>query len=489
MIDESTSLMSHSTAYHRGSQYRDTIQERIVPFALFTLSLLVYMYFAFYVNQNWISNDGGAYHRMAVNLAEGNGLSMEMQEPYDKQFFREPGYPFFFSIACQLNKLLGNKNEFLTQCRMENPNKYPNNYTEITILRLLQAILASIVVILFFYIMRSFLVYRVALTISIFFVFYLPFAYNVTQTMREMLVTLQLFTINYLVIKLAESKVPLIWDAIIGLIAASLILTLQAYVFILPLFALSSYMIRRDYRRTVLSWTIITLVFIAGVTPWIYRAYNEYSDLRVAKTFGVSYTYEMKKYFDANAKALRIDFKGQRGHYRKVLNDEYWVPGRLQFERSFSGYYESMADSLKREINTKELNTFSKQLTYVMNHIVINNYRKSLIWPLWRPNYPSSISSNLNSENKWSMLFSLLAGVVVSGIALWGMYIKLRSVWYYIPVFVFHFIMIPVMADEGRRVIPFLPFLFMFFMLGLWDVVHLIKNKSIRQLAHVLGLV
>lgn len=444
---------------------------------LFSVSLLFYSGLALWFNQNWISNDGGAYHKMAVNLAEGRGFSKEIQQPYDKQFFREPGYPFYVSMACQINKLLGNENNFLDTSKMDNKNRYPDSHTELIILRFLQAIIASFIVVLFFFIMCRFLAYRDALVVAFLFIFYLPFAYNVTQTMRELLVTLQLVSINYLVIRSGKSDRTLLYDSIIGLVAVSLILTLQAYVFILPFFLLSSYMISRDLRKTVKSWTIISLLIIAGTTPWIYRAYKEYPDVRVAKTFGVSYTYEMKKYFDANAKALWIDFNGEGKHYREVLNNEYWVPGRVQFERSFNGYYKSKADSLIREIHVQELNTASKRIKFTLKHILINNYRKSLYWPIWRPNYPQDISSALSSEHRFSMVLSMIAGGIVLLFFVWGLIVKLKATWIYLPIFTFHFLMIPLLADEGRRVIPFLPFYFMFGVLGFNDITVRLRSR------------
>jgi hypothetical protein len=75
------------------------------------------------------------------------------------------------------------------------------------------------------------------------------------------------------------------------------------------------------------------------------------------------------------------------------------------------------------------------------------------------------------------MLISVGMGIIITILSLAGMILFIGKTWYYIPVFVFHFLMIPFMADEGRRVLPFLPFYFMFLVLGIIYIINKIRVK------------
>jgi hypothetical protein len=447
---------------------------------LLVVALFVYLVLALTINQRYIGSDGRSYQRMAVNIAEGNGYSNSIEPPFERQFFREPGFPFFFSIACFINKQAGNENIPLSY-KDPSPGYYESPHTEILILRILQAFLASLSVWLFYKTLLFFLKPRLAVLISFLFIFYLPFTIFVTFPQREILVTTLLTGMGYLYLKSATLNKPLWFDIIFGLLAAYLVLTLQAYIFILPIFLLSHIFITKNIKKSLKSLTIICSVFILGVAPWSYRGYKEANDIRAIKSFGISYTYEFRKFHEANARAYYADFEGNKKIYKQQIYNAYSEPGKLMFEKSFNGYYLSYADSLNNAINLKAAETKMDWFKYNIRNVLTINFRKAMVWPLWKTDYRKNISSILEENGSKVMIISMAIGIIISLLSISGMILFIRKTWLFMPVFVFHFLMIPFIADEGRRVLPFLPFYFMFFLLSIHYIVHKIKSRQNRE--------
>ncbi|HCT29685.1 MAG TPA: hypothetical protein DIW31_02880 [Bacteroidales bacterium] len=446
---------------------------------IFIISIIFYISIALFVNTPFIGSDGRSYQRMAVNIAEGNGFSNSIAPPFEKQFFREPGYPCFFSIACSVNKLLGNTNVAL-EYKDDNPGYYEGSHPEIIILRILQAILASLTVLFFYKTLLFFLDPILSAIISFLFIFYLPFAIFVTFPQREILVTAILTFMGFLFIRSATSNKNLWFDILFGILAAVLVLTLQAYVFILPFFLIAHIVISKSFKKSAISATIIAGVFLLGVTPWIYRAYNEVNDLRVIKSFGVSYTYEYKKFHDANAKAYYADLDGNAAFYKSKIVESYNESGKIMFEKSYNGFYTKYADSLNNVINQKALSSNFDWLKFKVKSIVQINFRKAFFWPFWKPDFRKNISTILSEDSRLSIQIALAIGFFIGFIALFGIILFIKKTWYFLPVFTFHFLMIPLMADEGRRVLPFLPFIFMFFVLSSIYLYYSIRKKLLK---------
>jgi 4-amino-4-deoxy-L-arabinose transferase-like glycosyltransferase len=435
-------------------------------YLIFITALSFYLFLAIAVNQKFIGSDGRSFQRMAVNIAEGNGFSSKIDPPYEPQFFREPGFPFLFSLACRINSALGNENIHLPYEVLEF-GYHDTSHTEIVILRTIQSLLAALSVLLFFKITLTFLKPKVALTVALLFIFYLPFSIFVTYPQREMLVAFLLMAMAYLFILSAKSQKSLLYDILFGITAAFLVLTLQAYVFILPVFLLSHWMITKSFAKTLKSAFVIAIVFLIGVAPWTYRGYKEANDWRVVKTFGVSYTYEFKKFHDANFKAYYMNLDNNAEEFRQRVINGYHEPGKIMFEKSFNGYYTSYADSLMKVIEENRNESVGDMLKRTVTDLISVNFRKALIWPLWKPDYRKNISELLSGEHRMQMILSMTAGILVFLISITGMIKYIPKLWYFLPVFIFHALMIPLMATEGRRVMPYLPFYFMFFILGI----------------------
>jgi len=446
---------------------------------LVTLTALVfYLFLAVFINRNYIGSDGRSNQRIAVNIAEGNGFSITIDPPYEPHFFSQPGFPYLFSIACRINRVLGNENIHLPYEVLEF-GYHDSSHTEIIILRIIQALLAAFSVLLFYKIMLTFLNSKVALIIAVLFIFYLPFSIFVTIPQREMLLTFLLMTMACLFILSARSQKSLLYDILFGITTAFLVLTLQAYVFILPVFLLSHWMITKSFAKTVKSASVIAIVFLIGVAPWTYRAYKEAKDWRVVKTFGISYTYEFKKFHDTNYEAFFMNLDNNAEEFSHRVVSEYHGSGKMMFEKSFNGYYTNYADSLMKVIRERRNETVTDMLKRTVTDLISINYRKALIWPLWKPDYRKNISELLSGEYRMQMILSMSAGILIFLISITGMIMYIPKLWYFLPVFIFHFLMIPLMAYEGRRVLPYLPFFFMFFMLAIFSIVNFIKTKRI----------
>ncbi|HAF30837.1 MAG TPA: hypothetical protein DCG75_17495 [Bacteroidales bacterium] len=455
-------------------------QKKNTGFIIFIAGLFFYLFIALFINKQYIGSDGRSFQRMAVNISEGNGYSDDIDPPFEKQFFREPGFPYFFSGACVLNKLFGKENIALSYNNPK-PGYFDKTHTEIFILRILHALLASLTVWLFYKILLFFLKPQLALLISFLFIFYLPFSIFVTFPQREILVTALLTGMGYLFLQSASTDKSFWFDIIFGLLSAVLVLTLQAYIFILPVFLISHILITKSIKKTFKSVSIISIVFILGVAPWSYRGYKEAKDLRAIKTFGISYTYEFRKFHEANAKAYFANLNGNGDLYRQKIIEGYSESGKQMFEKSFNGYYLHYADSLNKVIGLNAFSSKSNQANFFLKNILFKNFRKALIWPFWKQDYRKNISSLLKNNNQILMAISLFLGIVIAIFALLGMVKYIFKIWFYIPVFTFHFLMIPFMSDEGRRMLPFIPFYYMFFILGLVFFYHLIRKRFFNQ--------
>ena len=264
-------------------------------------------------------------------------------------------------------------------------------FRSIFILRILQALLASLSVWFFYKTILFYLKPKLAVYISFFFIFYIPFGIFVTFPLREMLITTLLIGMGYLFLKSATLPKTLWFDISFGLLASALVLTLQAYVFILPFFLVSHFVISKNVKKTLKSVALIGFVFILGVAPWSYRGYLEANNLKAVKTFGISYTYEFKKFHDSNAKAYFINLDGNGEMFLKRIIQEYEESGKQMFEKSFNGYYIHYTDSLNSVIHSKALKSNFENLKYNIHKLITKNYRKALIWPLWKPDRKSVV--------------------------------------------------------------------------------------------------
>lgn len=465
--------MLHLYQFIRKTLQSDSGKIQII---LIVASMLFYLIIALFINKGYIGPDGRSYQRMAVNLAEGNGYSNSIQPPFERQFFREPGYPYFFSLACIVNKTLGRKNVHL-EYKTDRPGFYVGEHREINILRIMQALLAVLTVLLFYRVLLVFLRPEIASLISLLFIFYLPFAIYITFPQREILVTALSMGLCLLFLKSATSTRTAVYDIVFGVLAALLVLTLQVYIYILPFFLVCHYYITRNYKKTLRSALLAALAFVISVSPWAYRGYLEANNIKVVKTFGVSYTYEFKRYHDVNARAYFENLNGKGDYYISKIIDGYSEPGKTMFEKSFSGYYANYADSLQRVLKEQRSGGLAERLV-MMTKTQTDKIRKALVWPIWKTDYRKNISTLLEEGKGVSMYTSLAAGVLVAFLSLFGMVLNIRKTWQYIPVFLFHLVAIPILASEARRVLPFIPFYFMFFILA---VVFSIRPKDGRE--------
>ncbi|MFZ5940821.1 MAG: hypothetical protein ACOYXB_09620 [Bacteroidota bacterium] len=457
---------------HKNNRKRGTL--------LFFSSLAVYLLIALLVNRQFIGSDGRSYQRMAVNMAEGNGFSNSLEAPYEKMFFREPGYPFFFSLACRINKLAGNTNLPLPYAD-PTPGYYGSGHSEILILRLLQAVLAALTVLFFYRILLLLMKPRPAFLIPLAFILYFPFAVYVTFPQREILETTLMTLMSWLFLKSALEKKSLLYDLLFALLAAALILTLQAYVYILPFFLLSHFLLSGSIRKTLISTLTIATVFILGILPWGLRAYNTAHDLRVFKSFGTSYTYEYRKFHEANARAYRLNLDGEGEKYKERIVASYQEPGKTMFEKSFDGSYIASADSLNNITAQLATGSLTERISSFTRLQLKNNVRKALIWPLWKSDYRKNLST-LGQEGKASLMAALLPAILVALLFLSGLLLYGLRTWFLFPVFTFHLVMIPVMADEARRMLPWLPWYFMYSLIALYLIIKTFSRKPGREI-------
>jgi len=103
------------------------------------------------IDRNVFSYDGIAYHNVAINIVENNIYSEQINEPFNQYFFREPGYPLFLAGIYKDWKSFRGDLTYINAVRYENdPIKYISEYNEIKFAKLVQIVIDSVGVCLFY---------------------------------------------------------------------------------------------------------------------------------------------------------------------------------------------------------------------------------------------------------------------------------------------------------------------------------------------------
>jgi len=428
---------------------------------LFIISLTFRIILGIYYNPHHIAPDGTGYYRIAVNLEKGNGYSISEKAPYELFFLREPGYPYFLAIGLNIFNFLGGDVEYLKAYNIETRtiSEIPGS---IKFIRIWQAFFDSLSVLIFFSLLKLVLRQRYALTIAGVLSIYSTIGIYCTNILRGSFTLFLSLCFSYFLARFIngrKSKDLIIFSVFGGIC----ILTFQVYKaipFILFIFMII-YTKRFYYslKTTIISGCIMLFITL----PWVYNVYNYYPDIRVIKTFGSSFTHELRNYNIAQFKDMYYNSLD-----RSSIDFEWNKPSKIQFERSFNGFYKMRTDSLNKLTNEniiskrKVKNAFSAARKTIFFNSIAPFKRKAI------KNYPVYTSLMILSMFVIGILF--IIGFV-------QFYKKAYIVLFF---FYFHILFFFLLGDEYRRSLPAQPFFLMFSILAIFFIYFrfIKKNKT-----------
>lgn len=422
-----------------------------------------------------IGSDGLTYHKIATNLASGNGYSADQDQPYTPYFFREPGYPVFLSVILRGYELLS-KDQLSHIDSFDSNRESTTGYRQdIFWIKVIQCIVSSLSILLFYFILKHWLGCKRAFILSLMVAIYYPYAIASLSLVRETLSSFLLLAINLIYISL---KTPMRADTMkylaLGLLSGLLTLTLQLYVVFLPFIIVLSILYLKNFKRVIVMALLSGIAFCLTIAPWISRTYNHYPDIRIVKSLGTSYTHELKDYLDTLYLGFRLDNHKGRDFYQDRMVAEYWQPASEIFTKSFSGYYSHQADSLKGELSAKFLAGSKQKSSYYSSELMMR-FRKTFLQPIWTIQ-GESISASLSGEHRHGMLIGIIFGAILGLAGIIGAIFYAKTTWLLFPVMLFHLVLFWAIGDEGRRMLAFRPFFVTYGLIVCYQIIRLVGS-------------
>jgi hypothetical protein len=421
---------------------------------LFVVALAVRLTILAFFDHNIVHPDSNGYHRLAVNLVHGHGLSLQNAQPFERSFLREPGYPVFlaaiYAVVDRFDPV-----EDIQDYDRQGIGRLNRCYPEIVVAKTVQATMDAAATVLVFSILAMLAAPAMAFVSALAYALFINSAFNSLFLLREALVVFLLLVLNLLYLKYLSGEAQRLWLALIGAATGLLILVFQFHVVILPVFFALVLARSRQFWTTVRHTALVGAVAVAVVAPHGLAAYRFYPDVRIFKTCGVSLTHEMLAYYGA---ALRAQYYGVLTAADTArVGQECNRSSREQFERSFNGYYASRTAALEAAapeglVSRRKVMKYLSHAKNALCHTQIGRYaRKDMV----RKYGALAIAQSLGIPIVIGLLG--LAGAVAYG---------QRQLVFLLPV-VTYALFFWILGSENRRMIILQPFLIYFALLFL----------------------
>ena len=418
---------------------------------IFLLALIFRIFIINVLNTDTIAPDGTGYHRLAYNLFNGNGYTVPTYPPFTKYYFREPGFPLFLSLSFNISKLFGNEIENLTYDDYKILNKAP----EITTAKYMNAILSSLSCVLFFLLISSILKLNFSYLISIIFCFYYPYAFHVTHILRETLQSFLALSMCYALLQYFKYE-KFKYLMLTGFFWGLLNLTFQSSVVFIASIPIFIWIFKKSFVKAIVPSLIVGLFMFITVSPWLIRTYIDYPDWRIIKSFGTSFTPELRNW---GSSVLKAEYYGliNEEERKDIINKEwYGLTDDEKFELSWDGTLTKKADSINALINEP-----------FISRRQIEKY-SIYFYKAWFPTKILSISTReLIKTRPFFATMLILPIIFISLFAFIGVF-KFYTRFFKINIVFSTFIAIFfIIGTEYRRMLPALPFIFLYGMLGM----------------------
>lgn len=427
---------------------------------LFVVALITRLSILILFDHNRVPPDGTIYHRIAVNLVRGNGFSNQEQPPFEKFYFREPGYPFFLAGVYSLVNLAVPV-QYIETDRMEN-HKLDSIHPEIVAAKTVQILLDSLGMVLLFFILLKISNLKIAFLSVLVTALFFNLAFHSILILRESLIVFLLLVLNYFYIEYVQSDRKPFRLMMMGTTIGLLILLFQVHAVIIPILFVLMIFKSKSLKTSVIHISLTALFAILVTLPHLLNVYMFYPDIRIVKTFGSSFTHELIKY----DKAVTLLYLNQLISEEEAYQMRDWSkPSRIQFERSFNGYYTQKADEFKVRVSKVKNNTSNGFQRRIRSYL--DKLRKSIF--LTKLTYFSG--SSLVKSYGFLILIPLVIFPVLIGCAgILGLLLTGRRVLVYLLPFISYLLLFWLLGSEYRRMIVLQPFL-IFFGILLFDKV------------------
>ena len=137
-----------------------------------------------------------------------------------------------------------------------------------------------------------------------------------------------------------------VYIIILSILYATLILTFQIHILMFPYIILFLYTKEKNIHLTLKKSLIGFIIVITVLSPWLYRSYKYYPDIKIFKNVGLSFTSEQMAWVSSMRKALRYNLIS-RDEFYTYMQWWYSTPEDLKFKYSFDGTYKQCSDSIK----------------------------------------------------------------------------------------------------------------------------------------------
>ncbi len=424
-----------------------------------------------------ITSDGITYYNYAVNI-KNTGTYSSAIEPTEENFFREPGYPYYLasmlSVYHMKNKALYlEKKDSLT-------NEIKEYRSDIVFIRYSQLFLMICSIVVFYAFLINITSKVLARVTSFLCAAYYPFIVHSIYILREPLLVL-IFTLYAYLLTLYLKDNRTIFLILSAILAGLMTLTFQVMVVFIPI-SVFLLLISPNNKRIIMKAkeSIIFCIFaVMIISPWIYKVYRYYPDIRVAKTMGSALTYESWDY------AISVGAASRRGvidrdELSKIKNDNWYLLSSKEiFDRSFNGWYKEQTAIW----NSKNHNTSPSIALKLKGKLkkYWNNYYRNWIRHSWPP-------LNFKERDGYSvfMLIPFLISAFIGVISTAGLFVcTIRERFFYILPYLFFILgAIVFFGSEKRRSIPFMPmilFLFVYMIVFICRYIIGIQKRKIGE--------
>lgn len=434
-------------------------------FILFVIALLIRLSILIFFDNNTIEPDGTGYHRIAVNLVKGHNFSNQEAEPYEKSYFREPGYPFFLAGIYSIINIF-HPVQYIKNFNIET-YKLDKYYPEIIAAKTVQIFLDSFGIVLLFLILMEISNIKIAFLTGLLTATFFNLAFYNVYILRETLVVFLLLGLNFFYVKYILKENMHLWLLLIGITIGLLILVFKVHIFILPVLFVLMFLRSKSLKKSILHASIVTIVTIVIILPHNINVYRFYPDVRVFKTLGNSYTYEMGKYTLAIVKS---EYYGILTHEEGSALQDWNNNSKEQFKKTFNGYYLAKADSLNSLV--KESLVAKRKI-----EIYFTNFRKSFFLTK-TGNY--SGKELINNYGYLILIPLVILPVLIGIFGIIGLLYYWRTYLFYLLPFLVYLSLFWILGDEYRRMIILQPFLIFF---GVLLLNKILEYKGIHWLA------
>lgn len=438
-------------------------------FFLFLTALLFRIILIFTYQVDQLTADSVGYHKIGVNIMNGNGMSISCYAPFEKHYFREPVYPFFLALSCKLFTFLTDKKiEYLMSCEEHITGSYfsfnPGKHPEIFFIRFIQSFIDALSVIVLFLILCNFFSVSSAFIISFFYSFYYPVAIHVTYLLRE---TVQLFitlVMAYAFLKiLTVKKKQWLWILFFSFFWSLSNLILQVTIVIPAVMLLFLYINKKSVLQSLFTVAVSIILMLLTISPWLIHIYHFYPDIRIIKTFGCSFTHEMLKY----QHAVNILEKNRIITENEAKSMRQWNKNaKEQFRLSYDGTYTNFAKSVQEKY---------------INRVTVKQRLVSLVTKFYKSWFKTKITFKGTKQffNESPIIHGLLLGIpiLIGILAFIGIYRYAKLIFPSLLTFSTFLFLFPRIGSEYRRMLPIQPFIFVFGILG----AHFLINRYLLK--------